>query len=100
MMTKRVWQFLNTKERGEKSVAEKVEVLKVYKNGNYSIPGQRSITPGNWKRKRSMLLHHKEVREYISFYDFEGSYLEAVGEKGTELESGEGMWIESIPESP
>lgn len=100
MMTKRVWAFLNTKEKGRDTIGQQTKILKRYKNGNYKIAGQRSITSGNWKRKRTMLLHHREVREYKEFYEFKGTYLEAMKEKGEELKTGEGMWIESIPKSP
>ena len=101
IMTKRVWAFLNTKETGKKkSIGEQTKILQRYKNGNYRISGKRSISSGNWKRKRTMLLHHREVREYKEFYDFKGSYLEAVANKGKELREGKGMWIESIPKSP
>jgi len=100
MMTKRVWAFLNTKEKGRDSIGQQTKILKRYKNGNFKIEGQRSITPGNWKRKRTMLLHHREVREYKEFYEFKGTYLEAMKAKGKELREGKGMWIESIPKSP
>jgi len=100
MMTKRVWAFLNTKEKGRDSIGQQTKILKRYKNGNFKIEGRRSISPGNWKRKRTMLLHHREVREYKEFYEFKGSYLEAIKAKGKELKTGEGMWIESIPKSP
>jgi len=101
MMTKRVWAFLNTKETGKKkSIGDQTKILKRYKNGNFKIEGQRSITPGNWKRKRTMLLHHREVREYREFYEDTRPYLESVKGKGVELQDGKGMWIESIPKSP
>jgi len=100
MMTKRVWQFLNTKETGKKTIGEQTKILKRYKNGNYKIESRRSITPGNWKRKRTMLLHHREVREFKEFYEYKGTYLEAMKAKGKELKRGKGMWIESIPDSP
>ena len=100
MMTKRVWAFLNTKEPGRKTIGQQTKILKRYKNGNFKIEGQRSITPGNWKRKRTMLLHHREVREFKEFYEYKGTYLEAMKAKGKELKKGKGMWIESIPKSP
>ena len=100
MMTKRVWQFLNTKEKGRKTIGDQTKILERYKNANYRIEGRRSITPGNWKRKRTMLLHHREVREFKEFYEYKGTYLEAMKAKGKELKKGKGMWIESVPESP
>lgn len=96
MMTKRLWYLINAKEEGRKTIREQTKVVHKYKNGNYRIPGQRSISPGNWKRKRTMLLHHREVREYKEFYEFKGTYLEAVREKGKELKKGKGMFIESM----
>ena len=96
MMTKKLWHLINAKEDGV-AIRDKIKVEKVYKNGNYKIPGQRSISPGNWKRKRGMLLHHKEVREFRRFYGKEKeSYLKSVKEKGKEMKKGKGMFIESI----
>ena len=95
-MTKRLWHLISAEEKGRKSIKAQTTILQRYKNGNYRIPGKRSITPGNWKRKRSMLLHHREVREYKEFYEFKGTYLEAVRLKGKEVEEGKGMFIEAM----
>jgi len=62
-----------------RTIQDKVHVKQIYKNGNYRIPGQRSISPGNWNRKRSMLIHHKEVRAYREYYGLENvPYLKSV----------------------
>jgi len=96
MMIKRLWHLISVEEKGRKSIKAQTTIIKRYKNGNFKIEGQRSITPGNWKRKRTMLLHHREVREYKEFYEFKGTYLEAVRAKGKEVEEGKGMFIESM----
>lgn len=96
MMTKHLWHLVNAKEKDGLSIKDKTKIVKRYKNGNYKIPGQRSITPGNLKRKKSMLLHHKEVREFKEFYEFKGTYLQAVRAKGKEVKKGKGMFIESM----
>lgn len=76
-MNKEEYRLMTIKEKGRPTVKEKIDVLKVYKNGNYRIKGQRSISPGNWNRKRSMLLHHVEVRAFRDFKSYEDkSYLE------------------------
>lgn len=96
MMTKRLWFLMNAKDVDGKTIKDKTKILERYKNGNFRIVGKRSISPGNWKRKRTMMLHHREVREFKEFYEWEGTYLEAVRAKGKEIKKSKGMFIESM----
>ena len=76
------------------TIYERTKTIQTYKNGNIKIPGVRSISPANAKRKRSMLLHHAQVRGFIKGEDFKGKYINAVREKKEDIKKYVGKYSE------
>jgi len=87
-----------TTKTGE-PIEEATAILKIYKNGNFKIPGRRSISLANLHRMRGALLHHSEVRLFIRLERFKGNYLQAVKGKKEDKKNIE-KWFKRYLEYP